>query len=165
MSVNLIKILRRFFNKPLLLLISIGLTLFILLIVIRFVSLEDSWICDGDQWIKHGFPSYPKPIIPCGKKETLPRTKEGCIEAGGVWKKQGPEPFETCNKKTSDRGNLCRDNSECEGVCQANLTRDELSEGMKGKKFHKLGQCSVWKFELGCQGLVENGKVSVICFD
>lgn len=146
-----------------------GLIIIFVLLFIRFVigGPEDSWICKDGTWIKHGRPSYPKPIVSCGNQTPLPKNEKDCLAQGGVWSKQGPEPFETCNKKAVDRGNLCRDNSECEGMCQANLTREELSEGMRGKIFSnkKFGQCSVWVVELGCFGMMKNGKVQVICID
>ncbi len=141
----------------------------LLLFFLRFIvgGPEDSWICDQNgTWIKHGNPSYPQPEVSC-KKIPLPHTQKDCLILGGVWKKQGPEPFETCNRKARDRGNLCRDGSECEGMCQVNLTREELSQGMRGKLFinKKFGQCSVWVVELGCQGIMKNGKAQVICID
>lgn len=159
-------------------LVIIGLIIFFIFFL-RFVigDHEDSWICEkppasaggsGEaQWVKHGKPSYPKPIVSCGKTTLLPRNKEDCLKTGGVWKKQGPEPFETCNRKAKDRGNLCRDNSECEGTCQVNLTKEELTLGMRGKpiKNKNIGQCSVWIVELGCFGMMNKGKAQVICID
>src|SRR3989344_3308914 len=137
--------------------------IFALIFFLRFVigGNEDSWICNekGD-WIKHGNPAYPSPVIPCSGTKPLGKTKEECLAQGGVWEKQGPEPYETCDRKTIDRGNLCRDNDECEGWCQADLTREELRQGMSGeaKTRKKYGQCSVWVVELGCFGMMEKGK-------
>src|SRR4030042_5777151 len=47
----------------------------IVLIITAFVFLaglllllrgdEDSWMCENGQWVKHGFPSAPKPDYPC----------------------------------------------------------------------------------------------------
>jgi hypothetical protein len=139
------------------------------ILFLRFVvgGNEDNWICDKGQWITHGKPSYPKPENPCGQKISLPKDKEGCLKIGGVWRKQGPEPFETCNVKAKDRGNICHDNSECQGMCQVNLTKEELSQGMRGKIYSnkKYGQCSVWTIELGCFGMMKQGKAQVICID
>ena len=136
---------------------------------LRFVvgGPEDSWICDNGQWITHGKPSYSKPEDPCGKKIKLPKNKEDCLKAGGSWKKLGPDPFETCNIKATDRGNICHDSSECQGMCQVDLTKEELSQGMRGKLFSdkKRGQCSVWVVELGCRGIMKEGKAQVICID
>lgn len=97
----------------------------------------------------------------------MPRTQDECLKIGGVWRKQGPEPFETCNVKAADRGNVCHDNSECQGWCQVDLTRDELSQGMRGKisSTKKRGVCSVWTVELGCFGMMKEGKAQVICID
>lgn len=64
-----------------------------------------------------------------------------------------------------DRGNICTDNSECEGWCQADLSREDLQKGMSGKTFKGKGQCSVWRVELGCFGMLKQGKISVICID
>ncbi|PIY69130.1 hypothetical protein COY90_02205 [Candidatus Roizmanbacteria bacterium CG_4_10_14_0_8_um_filter_39_9] len=138
------------------------ITAFVLL-VLR--GREDYWICKSGQWVKNGQPSYPKPIVSCGIMPTLPKSKEKCLELGGVWKKLGPDPWETCNFKAKDRGNVCYDSSECEGNCQVDLSKEELREGMRGKSWIRHGQCSVWVVELGCQGIVRDGKTSVICFD
>lgn len=145
------------------------LVLFCGLLFLRFAfgGPEDSWICDKGIWIEHGHPSYPKPEDPCGKKIKLPKNKDDCLKANGVWKKLGPDPFETCNIKSTDRGNICHDSSECQGMCQVDLTKDELSQGMSGKLFlnKKNGQCSAWIVELGCRGIMKEGKAQVICMD
>lgn len=135
----------------------------VVLLVLR--GREDYWICKSGQWIEHGKPSYPKPIVSCAGKRSLPRTKNECLQQGGSWKKLGPDPFETCNFKAMDRGNICYDSSECEGSCQADLSKEELQEGMRGKSWTRHGQCSVWVVELGCRGIVRDGKASVICMD
>lgn len=151
-------------------LLSMGgfVVLLVLLLTIRFLfgGNEDLWICQDHVWVAHGHPSYPRPADPCGKKEPLPKTKDACLQVGGVWKKQGPEPFETCNRKAADRGTICTDNSECEGWCQAEITKEQVREGMTGKlDITGRGRCSVWRVELGCFGMVQQGKVLVICID
>lgn len=147
----------------------ISFILFCGLLFIRFAfgGPEDSWICDKGVWISHGKPSYPKPSDPCGKKITLPKTEVDCLKINGVWKKLGPDPFKTCNVKATDRGNICHDSSECQGMCQVDLTKEELSQGMRGKLFSnkKWGTCSVWVVELGCRGIMKDGKAQVICID
>ena len=152
--------------KKILIIIAIVLGIIFFL---RFIvgGNEDNWICDNGLWINHGKPSYPKPEDPCGQKISMPKTKDDCLKISGVWRKQGPEPFETCNVKAKDRGNICHDNSECQGMCQVDLTREELSQGMRGKKFSgkKYGQCSVWVVEFGCFGMMKQGKTHVICID
>ena len=129
---------------------------------------EGYWVCDKNGvWVKHGHLSYPSPAMACTNPKQLATNQADCLAAGGVWAKQGPDPVETCNRKAPDRGNLCRDNNECEGMCQVDLTDEELSQGMKGKIDinKKYGQCSVWVTELGCYGMMEKGKVGVICVD
>ncbi|MFH0773664.1 MAG: hypothetical protein V1922_05130 [bacterium] len=146
--------------------VLMALVFFVFTLRFIFGGNEDSWICQNNKWIKHGNPSYAKPTDPCGKKQPIPKTKEECIKFEGVWKKQGPEPVETCNIKAADRGSICTDNSECEGWCQANITRDQVREGMMGKLNIKgRGQCSVWRVELGCFGMLEKGKIKVLCID
>ena len=147
----------------------IAIVLFFTLLFIRFIfgGPEDNWICDKGVWITHGKPSYPKPEDPCGKKISLPKTKEDCLKINGSWRKLGPDPFETCNLKVTDRGNICHDSSECQGMCQVDLTKEELRQGMSGKLFSnkKHGTCSVWVVELGCRGIMKEGKAQVICID
>ncbi len=36
------------------------------ILFIKILSQEDDWICVDDDWIKHGYPSAPKPTEPCG---------------------------------------------------------------------------------------------------
>lgn len=141
--------------------------LILCIFILRFVlgGDEDSWICKNGQWVKHGNPSYTKPTVSCNGKQPLPKNEKECQKIGGVWKKLGPDPFESCNIKTADRGNICTDNSECEGWCQVDMSREELREGMKGKISKGRGRCSIWRVELGCFGMVEKGKISVICID
>ncbi len=127
---------------------------------------NDIWVCKKNKWVASGSPSYPKPEDPCGKKYPLPKNKDECLKANGVWKRMGPDPVETCNIKAADRGSVCTDNDECEGWCQANLTRDQVREGMTGKLNVKgKGTCSVWRVELGCFGILKKGSMSVICID
>jgi hypothetical protein len=136
---------------------------------LRFVvgGSEDSWICDNNHWIKHGKPAYPMPENPCGQKIVLPKTAGECEKIGGVWARQGPEPFESCNIKALDKGNICHDSSDCQGMCQVDLSSDELSAGMRGnlRSDKKYGQCSVWVVELGCMGIMKDGVAQVICID
>lgn len=48
--------------------------LLILLLIISFIFIrffiggpEDDWICENNQWVKHGNPRMEKPIAPCEK--------------------------------------------------------------------------------------------------
>ncbi|MDH7476088.1 MAG: hypothetical protein QHH09_01285 [Microgenomates group bacterium] len=120
------------------------------------------WSCENNRWKKHGNPKHPQPKVSCPKKISLPKTKEDCQKQGGVWKKWGLSPVESCNLKTNDDGNPCQDSSECEGICKVNLTKEELRK----KTFNKnLGQCSEWLLNFGCFGKMEKGKVRVVCVD
>ena len=157
----------------------IGLIIVTALFMIRFFfgGDEDTWICEklpasaggsGEaRWVKHGNPDYPAPVVGCNTKPSLPKNEKDCLDSGGVWGKIGIFPQPVCNRKAVDRGILCRDNSQCEGTCQVDLTQEELSQGMRGRinKNVKYGQCSVWVLEMGCQGVMKNGKVQVICAD
>lgn len=150
--------------KKILLIVVIGIFLY-LFIANRS---EGYWKCDEKgAWIKYRNPSYPSPVINCLNPNPLAKNETDCLASGGIWEKQGPEPVETCNRKTVDRGNICRDNGECEGMCQVELNSEELSQGMRGKvnSKKKYGQCSVWIVELGCMGIMKQGKISVICID
>jgi len=45
---------------------SILVILILILILIRFSSPEDTWICDNEQWVRHGNPDTAQPIDGCG---------------------------------------------------------------------------------------------------
>jgi len=37
-----------------------------LFFLVRFLSgPEDTWLCQAGQWVKHGSPSLPMPVVPC----------------------------------------------------------------------------------------------------
>lgn len=52
-------------NKKIFLLVVIGALIVAALTVLRFSAPEDTWICQGDLWVKHGNPSVPMPDKPC----------------------------------------------------------------------------------------------------
>jgi len=144
-----------------------ALGLFLIFIVVLFFlrGNEDTWICRQGVWVKHGHPNFDKPITSCSGKSSLPKNQEDCLKIGGLWSKLGPDPIETCNVKALDRGNLCTDSSQCEGLCLAELSAEEMKQGMSGKQFKKTGNCSVWRVTLGCRGIVTQGVVSILCID
>lgn len=56
-------------SKKIILVTSIAvLIIFSVIIVLRFSTPEDAWICKNNQWIKHGNPSDPMPESGCGKQ-------------------------------------------------------------------------------------------------
>jgi hypothetical protein len=98
-------------------------------------------------------------------KFSVPKTKDECLQKGGVWKRPGPRPTEECNLPTSDAGKTCESSNVCEGVCLADLTQDQLSQGMRGRLFHTQGTCSSYIKVFGCRGYVYRGWASVVCAD
>jgi hypothetical protein len=98
-------------------------------------------------------------------KFTVPKDKENCLKAGGVWKKMGPRPFEECNLPTKDAGKICSGSNECEGVCLAELSREEMQKGMRGNLFRTQGKCSSFIKTIGCQAFVYKGWAQVVCAD
>jgi hypothetical protein len=98
-------------------------------------------------------------------KVTVPKDKESCEKIGGIWKRPGPRPTEECNLPTKDAGKVCSGSSQCEGVCLAELSADDLREGMKGKLFHTQGKCSSYIKVMGCRAYVYAGWAHVVCAD
>lgn len=98
-------------------------------------------------------------------KFTVPKDQENCEKVGGVWKKPGPRPFEECNLPTKDAGKICSGSHECEGVCLADLTSEELRKGMSGKLFKTTGKCSSFIKIFGCRAYVYQGWAQVVCAD
>lgn len=70
-------------------------------------------------------------------------------------------------QKNNCAGSPCQDSDECEGICKANLSKQELENAMRRKYLpnKKSGQCSQWILNFGCFGEMEKGKVRVICVD
>jgi hypothetical protein len=98
-------------------------------------------------------------------KFTVPKDKVSCEGKGGVWKKIGIRPAEECNLPTTDAGKVCSGSNECEGVCIAELSNDDLRRGMKGALIKTTGKCSSVIKVVGCKGYVYRGWASVVCAD
>jgi hypothetical protein len=98
-------------------------------------------------------------------KFTIPKDQESCEAKDGVWKKIGISPREECNLPTADSGKVCDGSHQCEGVCLADLSKDDLQKGMRGKMFKTNGKCSSWIKNLGCRAYVYRGWASVVCAD
>jgi hypothetical protein len=142
--------------------IKILLILIIVLVVFLFV-------------IWRIYRSYFYPYIPHYKDEihlvmttykfTIPQDQKSCEAKGGIWKKIGIRPMEECNLPTTDGGKSCWGSNVCEGVCLAELSREDLQKGMKGKMFKREGKCSEWVKVVGCRAYVYQGWASVVCSD
>lgn len=150
--------------------IVFGILILIFIILLFFIFQKQKtgyWQCQNGKWIKNGNPPYQQPKSSCPKKVILPNNKDGCLKQGGVWRKWGVAPVESCNRKTTDAGRLCFDNSECEGRCLVNLPKEKIQPFMLGKiKINqKYGQCSDWVMNLGCLVMMEQGKAKAICVD
>jgi hypothetical protein len=59
-----------------------GLFIFLILIGgavffwIRFFTVEDLWLCQNNEWVKHGNPSTSKPTSGCGENMTIKKTDQ-----------------------------------------------------------------------------------------
>lgn len=75
-----------------------------------------------------------------------------CVENNGIpTLSLDSGPF--CNSRTSDKGKLCTDSNQCEGIC--------LSEG----KESTAGDCSFTKEVVGCVFEMRGGQSLERCFD
>lgn len=90
---------------------------------------------------------------------SAPDTKAACEAAGGTWARFGLLATELCNLPTSDAGQPCTDNSDCQSVCVA-------PEGAKpGDRV--TGKCYARSITLGtCLSYVVDGVAqAVLCED
>jgi len=72
-----------------------------LIAVLRLISLEDTWVCDGDSWVMHGQPSSPMPITPCGQSRACTMEAKICPDGSAVGR-SGPNcEFAACPEVTS----------------------------------------------------------------
>jgi hypothetical protein len=68
--------------------IALIFIIFAVIIVLRFSSPEDTWLCQNNQWVKHGNPRDPAPTTGCGPAPMVGSDKDehGCIgSAGYTW--------------------------------------------------------------------------------
>lgn len=74
------------FKKSILFLALLFILLFLFFFTLRFFSgNEDDWICENNNWVKHGNPSSKMPLEGCGEpivEETTPSTTEEKIIGG-----------------------------------------------------------------------------------
>jgi len=55
------------------------------IIIVRFSTPEDTWICENNQWVKHGNPSAPAPQTGCGEQQnTDNKTQTNFSKAGYI---------------------------------------------------------------------------------
>lgn len=47
---------------------GILVAVFVVIILVRIFSGEDTWICNKGKWEKHGNPANPKPTAVCSQK-------------------------------------------------------------------------------------------------
>jgi hypothetical protein len=89
-----------------------------------------------------------------------------CEAQGGRWGRIGLSPREECNLPTADAGRECLSSSDCEGLCLAELSQDELSAAIREHKvIETAGKCSAWRIVVGCVPMVEDGLLRPICID
>lgn len=101
----------------------------------------------------------------CSEPEGRLRTMdipELCEKAGGNY----IEELTTCQLPTSDAGKACKNKSQCDGFCEANLSPDEIIKIANGERVEKTGTCGRWKnFFSGCFYVVEGGIAERLCAD
>jgi len=63
------------------------LSVFTIVFILRFIvgGDEDSWLCEDNQWVKHGQPSYDHPSSGCGEDKLIggDKDKHDCLIAAG----------------------------------------------------------------------------------
>ncbi|MCX6785773.1 MAG: hypothetical protein NTZ18_02900 [Candidatus Komeilibacteria bacterium] len=89
--------------------------------VLRFLTPEDTWLCQNNQWVKHGQPANPAPTSGCGEvNQPLvgnDRDEHGCIgSAGYSW---------------------CEAKKECLRVFEQDCLSAEKITAALAEKYHK----------------------------
>lgn len=76
------------------------------------------------------------------------------------------EALEACELPASDAGKICSDSSDCEGLCKAKPSPEEISAIAAGNRIKTSGACSATKnFFSGCFYVVEEDVVERLCAD
>ena len=84
---------------------------------------------------------------------TTPSTEQACTERGGTWRRAGIRQLEVCDIPTSDAGQPCQGDADCESICVA-------AEGAPTSGA-VTGQCFASNITVGtCLTLVEGGQIA-----
>ena len=93
-------------------------------------------------------------------------TEQECLSLGGQWGRFGEYNQDRCNVPTNDKGEICKGDSDCEGACIAELTKEQQKRAQQGKTIITDGRCTAWTLNLVCDAFVEDGKVDgIMCYD
>ena len=100
-------------------------------------------------------------------RDNIPQNKETCEAQKGEWGRFGLVIKEQCNLPTSDAGKTCRNQSECEGACIADLSQEDQDRITESKEvIETSGKCTPWLFTYGCNAYIKDGKVDgILCVD
>jgi len=74
----------------------------------------------------------------------------------------GGDPCEAPGTPTSDAGQPCADDDDCEGWCVVELSLEEERSVVDGECIERTGVCSATRGECGCRPEVEDGLVCAI---
>lgn len=113
--------------------------------------------------------------FPPGFPTPDPGLYSDCLAKGGHWEVlgfSGPG----CNLPTSDGGKACRDSQDCESACLADPDLVNVAPGnhillqkkidqLNSQKGEKIGVCSPWKENFGCQVWLQDGSFVEMCVD
>ena len=98
----------------------------------------------------------------CCPEPATERLRASCQVEGGFLLKS----WNNANCRHRTRGKTCKDSSECEGFCEADLSPDEISKITNGERVEKTGACGRWKnFFAGCFYIIEDSAVERFCAD
>jgi len=98
---------------------------------------------------------------------SYPTDNESCIAQGGIWGPIGLSPEPGCMLPTTDAGKVCRDSSECQAACVAELNQEDYNNLVRYQiPIRTTGKCIAWRGSAGCKSYVENGVVNgILCVD
>jgi hypothetical protein len=91
----------------------------------------------------------------------LPLTPaQSCAQEGGKIKQGGIMGHSLCVKPYRDAGKICRDTTDCQGKCLADLGSPIMTDGKQ------VGRCQANTMPFGCYAEVKNGNIGPgLCVD
>ncbi|MCX6695605.1 MAG: hypothetical protein NTU61_04855 [Candidatus Altiarchaeota archaeon] len=127
------------------------------LVALAFIAILSGCICESpDEDLGNSTTTVE---VSTTLKFEEPKDNESCEALGGIWGRMGLSPSESCNLPTSDAGKTCSDNSECEGMCIAELSPLNQARLGKGEYVKAKGKCSERRKNVGCLAMVQEGEV------
>ena len=131
----------------------------LIILGIRIFSGEDDWICQNEEWVKHGNPNSPKPETKCGEEFVIGNY---WVCKNGEWIKFGnpstEKPVGNCEKAIENEPTPVQDQSQA--VEEKNIViSSPIENATVSSPFNVEGKARVFENVVSIRLEDKNGKI------